>query len=91
MASRRDTLVAVRGRRNRFDLVTVDAADGRRHGVAGGGSWGAPHWTADGAVVATHEDAGTAPRLCLVTPGTARGAARAGPARRPRGAARTAG
>ena len=37
--------------------------------LAEGGSWGAPHWTADGAVVATHEDAGTAPRLCLVTPG----------------------
>jgi dipeptidyl aminopeptidase/acylaminoacyl peptidase len=62
-------LVAVRGRRSRFDLVSVDAADGSVTTLAEGGSWGAPHWTAAGAVVATHEDAGTAPRLCLVTPG----------------------
>jgi len=62
-------LVAVRGRRNPFDLVAVDATDGTVTPLAEGGSWGAPHWTADGAVVATHEDAGTAPRLCLVSPG----------------------
>jgi len=62
-------LVAVRGRRNRFDLVSVDVADGSVTVLADGGTWGAPHWTADGAVVATHMDAGTAPRLCLVRPG----------------------
>lgn len=61
-----DRLVAVRCRRNRFDLVTIDAASGDLDVLAEGGSWGAPHWTADGAVVATYEDAATAPQLRLV-------------------------
>ncbi len=64
-------LVAIRCRRNRFDLVTVDAASGELTVVAEGGSWGNPHWTADGAIVATYEDAGTAPQLRLVREGGA--------------------
>ncbi|MGZ8688569.1 MAG: S9 family peptidase, partial [Gaiellaceae bacterium] len=64
-------LVAIRCRRNRFDLVTVDAASGALAVVAEGGSWGNPHWTADGAIVATYEDAGTAPQLRLVREGGA--------------------
>ena len=62
-------LVAIRCRRNRFDLVIVDAASGELTVVAEGGSWGNPHWTADGAIVATYEDAGTAPQLRLVREG----------------------
>lgn len=64
-------LVAVRCRRNRFDLVTVDAASGALEVVAEGGSWGNPHWTADGSIVATYEDAATAPQLRLVREGGA--------------------
>lgn len=64
-------LVAVRGRRNRFDLVTVDAVDGAVRVLARGGSWGCPDWTADGAVVATYEDAATAPQIRLVREGAA--------------------
>ena len=53
-----DRLVAVRGRRGRFDLVAVDAASGAVTELAAGGTWGCPHWTADG-VVATYR---TTPR-----------------------------
>jgi Tol biopolymer transport system component len=45
-------LLAVRGRRNRFDLVVVDAATGEAEVVAHGGSFSGPHWTAAGDVVA---------------------------------------
>ena len=62
-------LVAVRCRRNRFDLVTVDAATGEVTVVAEGGSWSSPHWTEDGAVVATYEDAATPSQIRLVRPG----------------------
>ena len=60
-------IAAVRCRRNRFDLVTVDAASGEITVLAEGGSWGAPHWTAAGALLATFTDAGTPPELRLVT------------------------
>ncbi len=60
-------LVAVRGRRNRFDLVTVDAGSGAVELVATGGAWGAPHWTADGGILATYEDHAAPPELRLVT------------------------
>jgi dipeptidyl aminopeptidase/acylaminoacyl peptidase len=66
-----DRILAVRCRRNRFDLVTVDAASGEVAVLAEGGSFGAPHWAADGSVVATHEDAGTAPRLVRLAEGGA--------------------
>ena len=62
-------LVAVRGRRNRFDLVTVDAATGAVETLAPGGAWGAPHWTADGEILGTYEDHATPPELRLVRPG----------------------
>ena len=64
-------LAAVRGRRNRFDLVLVDAAGGVVETVAGGGLWGAPQWTADGDLLATYEDAAIPPELRRVLPGEA--------------------
>lgn len=63
-------LVAVRGRRNRFDLVVVDAATGAVDMVASGGSWSSPHWTAAGEIVAAYEDHATPPELRLVAPGS---------------------
>jgi dipeptidyl aminopeptidase/acylaminoacyl peptidase len=63
-------LFAIRGRRNRFDLVAVDAENGSLETVAAGGSWGAPQWTADGSIVATYEDQQTTPELRLVVPGS---------------------
>lgn len=62
-------LVAVRGRRNRFDLVTVDAATGAVETLSPGGACGAPHWTADGEILGTYEDHATPPELRLVRPG----------------------
>lgn len=62
-------LAAVRCRRNRFDLVTVDAVSGEVTVVAEGGSWGYPHWTAGGAIVATYDDAATPPQIRLVRDG----------------------
>jgi dipeptidyl aminopeptidase/acylaminoacyl peptidase len=56
-------LVAVRGRRNRFDLVVVDAATGEAEVVAQGGSWGSPGWTPAGAILGTYEDHATPPEL----------------------------
>jgi dipeptidyl aminopeptidase/acylaminoacyl peptidase len=64
-----DRLVAVRGRRNRFDLVVVSASDGSAELVAEGGTWSYPHWTAAGALVAAYEDHATAPELRTVEPG----------------------
>ena len=63
-----DRLVAVRGRGGRFDLVLVDSASGAVSEVARGGTWGDPHWTADGAIAATYEDQLTAPQLRLIRP-----------------------
>jgi dipeptidyl aminopeptidase/acylaminoacyl peptidase len=66
-----DRLVAVRGRRGVFDLVLVDADTGDVTELAPGGTWGAPCWTADGAILATYEAQATAPQLRLVTLGSA--------------------
>jgi dipeptidyl aminopeptidase/acylaminoacyl peptidase len=66
------TIAAVRCRRNHFDLVTVDAATGEVMVVAEGGSWGAPAWTATGALLGTYEDAATPAELRLVGAGTTR-------------------
>jgi len=65
-----DRLVAVRGRHGRYDLVLVDADSGDVTELAAGGSWGEPHWTADGAVVATYESQTTPPQLRVVRPGS---------------------
>ncbi|MBN1528701.1 MAG: S9 family peptidase [Thermoleophilaceae bacterium] len=62
-------LVCVRGRRNRFDLVVVDARDGSADVLAEGGTWSCPHWTAAGGVVAAYDDHATAPELRALTPG----------------------
>jgi len=64
-------LVAVRCRRNRFDLVTVEAASGSITVVAEGGAWSTPHWTGDGAVLAAYEDAATPAEIRLVRKGEA--------------------
>jgi len=62
-------IAAVRARRGRYDLVMVDAGSGGATVVAAGGCWGSPLWTVEGELVATYEDAVTAPQLRLVTPG----------------------
>jgi dipeptidyl aminopeptidase/acylaminoacyl peptidase len=56
-------LVAIRGRRNRFDLVEIDAATGDATVLAEGGAYGAPHYTADGDVITTYEAHDTPPEL----------------------------
>ena len=61
-----DRLVAIRGRRNRFDLVEVDAATGETTVARRGRRAGArPHWTAAGEVLAAYEDHATPPELRL--------------------------
>ena len=75
-------LVAVRGRSNRFDLVSVDAESGSSEVLAEGGSWSNPHWTAAGEVLAAYEDHETPPRLSLVSTGAEARAVRV-PAPRP--------
>jgi dipeptidyl aminopeptidase/acylaminoacyl peptidase len=55
-------LVAIRGRRNRFDLVEIDL-QGQATVLAEGGAYGAPHYTADGDVIATYEADDTPPEL----------------------------
>lgn len=64
-----ERLVAVRSRRGRRDLVSVDVATGAVEVLAPGGTWGAPHWTSTGAVLATYEGHVTPPELRLVEPG----------------------
>ncbi len=63
------SLVCTRGRGGRWDLVSVDATSGTVTELARGGIWGAPHWTATGAVVATYDDPATPPELRVVVPG----------------------
>ena len=61
------TRIAVtRGVRNRIGVAAVDAATGAVAELAPGGVWGAPQWTATGAVVGTYEDHATPPELRLV-------------------------
>ncbi|HEY1276492.1 MAG TPA: S9 family peptidase [Thermoleophilaceae bacterium] len=64
-----DRIVATRGRRNRFDLVVVDAASGDAEVVAEGGVWSTPYWTAGGGVVAAYEDHATPAELRLAVAG----------------------
>jgi dipeptidyl aminopeptidase/acylaminoacyl peptidase len=56
-------LLAVRNRRNRFELVAVDAHSGEAQTLAGGGAWSRPHWTPAGGVVGEYSDHATAPEL----------------------------
>jgi dipeptidyl aminopeptidase/acylaminoacyl peptidase len=60
-------LVAIRGRRNRFDLVVIDAGSGAADELARGGLWSTPHWTATGELVAAYEDHATPPELRIGT------------------------
>jgi dipeptidyl aminopeptidase/acylaminoacyl peptidase len=62
-------IAAVRGRRNRFDLVLVDPANGAVDLVAEGGTWRTPHWTSQGDLVAAYEAHDTPPELRRVAPG----------------------
>ncbi len=52
-------ILAVRGERNRFHLVSIDATDGSAEELARGGTWREPHWTAGGDIVAGYEDHAT--------------------------------
>jgi dipeptidyl aminopeptidase/acylaminoacyl peptidase len=58
-------VLAVRGRRNRFDVVSVDAGDGSAELVEEGGTWSSPHWAGAGGIVAAYEDHATPPELRL--------------------------
>jgi dipeptidyl aminopeptidase/acylaminoacyl peptidase len=62
-------ILAVRGDRNRFHLVVVDAQDGGAETLVRGGSWCTPHWTASADVVAGYEDHATPSELRRVRPG----------------------
>jgi dipeptidyl aminopeptidase/acylaminoacyl peptidase len=64
-------LVASRGHRNRFSLVSVDVADGSAEVLAEGGTWHSPQWTASGDVVSGYDDHATPRELRRVTPGGA--------------------
>jgi dipeptidyl aminopeptidase/acylaminoacyl peptidase len=66
-----DRIVAVRGERNRFKLVSIDPADGSATELAPGGVWDAPQWTAAGDVVAGYHDHATPPELRRVALGEA--------------------
>ena len=69
-------IAAVRGRRNRFDLVLVDPGSGAVERVGAGGTWDRPAWTAGGDLVAGYEDHATPTELRRVT-AAAEAAARA--------------
>jgi dipeptidyl aminopeptidase/acylaminoacyl peptidase len=62
-------IVAVRGRRNRFDLVSVDASNGGATELARGGVWDSPHFTATGDLVVAYHDHATPPELRRVSAG----------------------
>jgi dipeptidyl aminopeptidase/acylaminoacyl peptidase len=62
------SIAATRTRHGVGDLVTVDAATGAVTEVAAGGTWAEPQWLSDGSILATYEDAATAPQLRIVTP-----------------------
>jgi dipeptidyl aminopeptidase/acylaminoacyl peptidase len=64
-------IVAARCERNRYTLVSIDPAGGSVTGLAPGGVWDAPQWTAAGDVVAGYHDHATPPELRRVTPGQA--------------------
>ena len=61
-------LVATRSRRGRSDLVTIDVATGAVSELAGGGTWGSPHWTADGSILAEYTDYATPSEFRIVHP-----------------------
>jgi len=63
-------LVAVRGHRNRFNLVSVNAADGSAEELAQGGTWYSPRWTAAGDILVEYEDHATPREIRRVVPGT---------------------
>jgi dipeptidyl aminopeptidase/acylaminoacyl peptidase len=62
-------IAAVRGDRNRFHLVSVDATDGSAEELARGGTWHTPYWTAAGDLVAGYEDHATPRELRRIPSG----------------------
>lgn len=58
-------ILAVRSRMGHGDLVSIDVGTGRVTLLGNGGEWGAPMWAGD-AIIATHEDHRTPPRLVRV-------------------------
>jgi dipeptidyl aminopeptidase/acylaminoacyl peptidase len=56
-------LTAVRGRRNRFDIVVIAPRAKEDRTLAEGGRWSCPHWAATGDLVAVYEDHATPPEL----------------------------
>jgi dipeptidyl aminopeptidase/acylaminoacyl peptidase len=60
------SLVASRHNSGVYDLVRVDATSGEVTVIGVGGTWSDPSWTADGSLVALHEDQRTPPRIVRV-------------------------
>ena len=60
------SLVASRHNSGVCDLVRVDATSGEVAVIGVGGSWSDPAWTADGGLVALHEDQRTPPRIVRI-------------------------
>ena len=69
------SVLAVRGRGNRFDLVRVAVESGEAEVVEKGGTWSSPHWAASGAIVGAYEDHATAPELRIAGAGPLRSTA----------------
>jgi dipeptidyl aminopeptidase/acylaminoacyl peptidase len=62
-------ILVTRGVRNHVGIATIDAGTGAVQELAPGGLWGAPQWTASGAVVGTYEDHATPPELRILETG----------------------
>jgi dipeptidyl aminopeptidase/acylaminoacyl peptidase len=67
-----ERVAVTRGVRNRYALAAVDAATGAVTDIAPGGVWGAPQWTASGALIGTYEDHATPPELRVLDNGATR-------------------
>jgi dipeptidyl aminopeptidase/acylaminoacyl peptidase len=62
-------ILAARGERNRFHLVSIDVSDGSAEELARGGIWHTPRWTAAGDIVAGYDDHATPRELRRIAPG----------------------
>jgi dipeptidyl aminopeptidase/acylaminoacyl peptidase len=65
-------IAVTRGVRNRYGVASVDATTGAVTELAAGGVWGAPQWTASGAIVGTYEDHASPPELRVIAAGAPR-------------------
>ncbi len=57
------SLLAIRGVRNRFDLVRIDVTSGAVDVLEEGGSWSCPAWAAEGGAVGVFESHSIAPQV----------------------------